>query len=95
MDERLEKEFEKGNIVYLGVEGPMTCPLEDFIAQPVDGILYDLNRLEEVVCTFMPDPKWVNDYAVAKTIRALKGRIEELEDENSELAQVADRVEDY
>jgi hypothetical protein len=27
----------------------------------------------------LPDPKWINDYAVAQVIRALKNRIDELE----------------
>ena len=65
-------ERDKGNIVVLGLEGPMTMPLEEFVKQPADGILYDLNRLEEVAMTFLPgDRKWVNDYAVALTIRKL------------------------
>jgi hypothetical protein len=38
-----------------------------------------LNRNEVVVLTFLPDPKWINDYAVAQVIRALKNRIDELE----------------
>lgn len=54
-------------------------PITKFIKQPIDGILYDLNRSEEVVLTFLPDPKWVNDYAVAQVIRSLKSRIDELE----------------
>ena len=57
-----------------------TAKLSEFIEQPVEGILYDLNRGEEVTLTIInDDPKWVNDYAVAKVIRALKDRINELE----------------
>lgn len=72
-------EYKKGNIAVAGIEGIRCMPLADFIKQPADGILYDLNRLEEVVLTFIDDPKWVNDYAVAQTIRALKARLDELE----------------
>ena len=54
-------------------------PIADFIKQPADGILYDLNRNESTVLTFLPDPKWINDFAVAQVIRALKKRIDELE----------------
>ena len=53
--------------------------IKEFIKQPADGILYDLNRDEATILTFIEDPKWVNDYAVCKVIRALKNRIKELE----------------
>jgi hypothetical protein len=69
-------EYQKGNIVFMGVEGLMTLPLDKFVEQPVDGILYDLNRDEVVTLTLIDDPKWVNDYAVAKVIRELKKRLD-------------------
>ena len=67
------KEREAGNIVYWGLPGepPLVASLDDFIKQPADGMLYDLNRLEEVVLTFIDDPKWLNDFAVAQVIRKL------------------------
>ena len=82
----LEKRDE-GKVVYLSHNGReydmVSTPVEHFIQQPADGILYDLNRLEEVVLTFMGDPeasyKWINDFAVALTIRALKNRVASLE----------------
>jgi hypothetical protein len=64
-------EYKKGNIICMGIEGPQIHNLESFINQPVDGILYDLNRDEVVSLSFITDPKWVNDYAVAKVIRKL------------------------
>ena len=76
---KILQEYEKGNIVVAGFEGLKGMLLDEFIKQPADGILYDLNRGEEVILTFLPDPKWVNDYAVAKVIRALKRKIDELE----------------
>jgi len=69
-------EWEKGNIVVATFEGLQCMPLEDFLNQPADGISYDLNRSEEIVWTFINDPKWVNDFAVAKTIRTLKERLD-------------------
>lgn len=71
-------EYEKGNIVVFGIEGPQTTSMENFLNQPIDGMLYDLNRSEEVVLTFIADPKWVNDFAVAKVIRALQAKIDDL-----------------
>lgn len=76
---RILNEYEKGNIVIAGFDGLQVCKLEDFIKQPTIGMLYDLNRSEEVVLSFVNDPKWVNDYAVCKVITALKNRINELE----------------
>jgi len=71
-----------GKVVVMGIEGPMSMPLEDIVRQPVDGLLYDLNRLEEVTLTFIDDPKWINDFAVALVIRKLKSDIDKLEAEN-------------
>lgn len=66
----------EGKIVVMGIEGLMSMDLDEFIKQPVDGILYDLNRLEETSLTFIDDPKWVNDFAVALVIRKLKEMLE-------------------
>jgi len=79
LKDRILDEYNKGNIVVAGIDGFQTAKLDEFIKQPIDGILYDLNRSEEVVLTFIADPKWVNDYAVCKVIRVLKDRICELE----------------
>ena len=73
--------YEKGQIVFASIDGPKAMQLSDFIDQDADGILYDLNRGEETVLTFIDDPKWINDYAVAKTIRALKAKIDELKND--------------
>lgn len=84
-------EYREGNVAVLGIEGLMRMPLADFIQQPADGMLYDLNRLEEVVLTSISDRKWVNDFAVAKTIRALKARIDELESASPSTPEVLDK----
>jgi len=76
---KILEEYKKGNIVVVGIEGLQVMPIKEFIKQPTEGILYDLNRNEVVVLTFLPDPKWINDYAVAKVITELKNRIKELE----------------
>lgn len=71
------KEYAKGNIVVTTCEGLQSMPLKEFVKQPVDGMLYDLNRNETVVLAFINDPKWVNDYAVAKVIQELKRQLDE------------------
>lgn len=75
------KEYQKGNIVINSLEGLMSASLTDFINNNADGILYDLNRDEATILTFIDDPKWINDFAAAKVIRALKDKIDELENE--------------
>lgn len=77
-------EYEAGNIVVSTHDGLANAKLSEIIKQPSDGLLYDLNRSEEVILTFIDDPKWINDFACAKVIRALKDRIEELEKEKGE-----------
>lgn len=72
-------EYNNGNVVIGGIDGLYSIPLGEFIKQPADGILYDLNRNEASTLTNISDARWVNDYAVAKVIRALKNRIDELE----------------
>ena len=65
-------EREKGRIVFHGLPGQMMgAELNKFVEQPAEGMLYDLNRLEEIALTFLNDPKWVNDFAVALVIRKL------------------------
>ena len=72
----VQKEYEKGNVVFMTIEGAQTCSIEEFIKQPADGILYDLNRDEATILTFIQDQKWVNDYATAKVIRLLKNKLD-------------------
>lgn len=72
----LEQEKE-GKIVVMTIDGLATMNLNDFINQPTEGILYDLNRNRETVLTYINDPKWVNDYAVGLVIKKLKEMIKE------------------
>jgi len=77
-------EYSKGNIVIFTIEGPEAINLNEFLKQPIDGILYDLNRGESTVLTFIDSSeKWVNDYAVAKVIRELKRRLDKYEKLNT------------
>ena len=77
--ELILEEFDKGNIIFCGIGVLQGGNLKEFIKQPTDGILYDLNLLEETVLSQTENQKWINDFAVAKVIRALKERISELE----------------
>jgi len=72
-------EYKKGNIVVSTFEGLQMMSLDEFIKQPVEGILYDLNRGEAVVLTFINDPKWINDFAVSKVIQKLYSEFTKLQ----------------
>ena len=69
----------EGKVCLMTIEGLMSIDVDEFIKQPADGILYDLNRGIETTLTIMPKKRWINDFAVAVTITALKKRIVELE----------------
>lgn len=72
LKETVMAEREKGNVVLRILPGQIGIfPLDGLVEQHVDGLLYDLNRSEEVVLTFINDPKWINDFAVAQVIRKL------------------------
>ena len=77
--EQILDENKKGNIVIAGIDGLYVMKLSEFIEQPAEGMLYDLNRNEATTLSSLSDPKWINDYAVAQVIKALKNRIGELE----------------
>jgi len=56
----------------------MTAPVEEFVKQPADGILWDLNRDEVCALSNKDSIRWVNDFAVALTIRQLVKERDEL-----------------
>jgi hypothetical protein len=69
-------EDRKGNIVFMSVEGPQVAPLDKFVDQHIDGLLYDLNRDRASILTNIEDIKWVNDFAVFQVITELKKRLD-------------------
>ena len=72
----------EGKVVFFALEDTLcSADVKEFIKQPTNGILWDLNRLEEVALSRTHKPRWVNDFAVALTIRALKDRVAQLEKE--------------
>lgn len=72
----LEDTVKEGKIFFMTCDGIRSMNMDDFISQPADGILYDLNRDEATTVTLAKDGtlgmRWVNDLAVAYVIKALK-----------------------
>lgn len=89
--DKIWAEREKGNIVFQAMPGEfLTANLEAFLEQPADGILYDLNRGEEVAISFIHEPKWVNDFAAAMTIRKLVEQRNKLREEIATRSETAE-----
>lgn len=85
MLELIQEQEKKGRIVVLNIDGACSYDLDEFIKQPADGILYDLNR-DKVTCASWIDSNdeckntWVNNYAVALVIHRLKELLEVLDE---------------
>ena len=94
LKDKILEEYKNGNIVIATTEGLQGTKLSEFIKQPTDGLLYDLNRNEAVVLTFIDDPKWINDYAVCQVIRELKSKVETLEGALNKIATGAQPAND-
>lgn len=59
-----EKEFLKENkIIFREEDSVFTVEINKMLAQPSQGILYDLNRLKEVVKLMFPTDFIVNEFA--------------------------------
>ena len=72
-------EWDKGNLVYADIEGLKSIKLEEFVKQPLDGMLYDINRNTATILTFLDDPKWVNDFALTKLLEYYYNKCKEQE----------------
>lgn len=81
LKELVLQKAKEGKVVSMTIDGPMSADLEEFVKQPAEGILYDLNRDKVTVLTFIDDVKWVNDFAVALVIEELKSQITDLEEQ--------------
>ena len=73
--DKIFEEEKKGNIVVNGDRGLEVYSLREFVNQSVEGLLYDLNRNEATILTFIDDPKWINDYACCMVIRYLMEKL--------------------
>lgn len=87
--DRILAERDKGNLVFWALDELACAPIAEFVEQPAEGILYDLNRSEEISLSFINERKWVNDFAVALTIRKLVAQRDEA---RKQLAAVQNNV---
>ena len=73
------KEAKNGFLVIAGFEGLQKAKLSEIVKQPVEGLLYDLNRDPATILTFINDPKWINDYACMQVIQFLHEKVNQLQ----------------
>ena len=77
--ELILEESKKGNVIISSFEGLAKMKLSEIVDQPVEGLLYDLNRDPATILTFIKDPKWVNDYACMQVIQFLHEKVNQLQ----------------
>jgi hypothetical protein len=91
MYEKVTSCYRDGQIVIATAEGLTTMNLTTCIEQPIDKLLYDLNRdeltISLTISMFLADPKWVNDFASTQVIRALYEQRAALRAENALLQE--------
>lgn len=73
------EEEKKGNLIISTFEGLSRVKLSEVVLQPIEGLLYDLNRDPVTILTFIKDPKWVSDYACMQVISYLYNKVKQLE----------------
>jgi len=77
--DKVLSEWHKGYLVYADIEGLKSIKFEDFIKQPLEGMLYDINHDTATILTFLDDPKWVNDFALTKLLEYYYNKCKEYE----------------
>ena len=76
--EKISNHRHKGEIVIMTVDGIRVARIEDIINQPVEGLLYDLNRDDATLGTLFRtsgDPKYINDIAMANIVKYLMKKL--------------------
>ena len=72
IQELLLQKRKEGKLVLDTLEGFMEVDLNEFIKQPAEGMLYDLNRDVVTILTFIDKPTWINNFACMVVIEKLK-----------------------
>ena len=65
-----------GKVIILTLSGLVEADINNLLSQPVDGLLYDLNRDELSILAIRDNPRWINDYAIMQILRFLTQKIQ-------------------
>ena len=74
-------EWKKGNIVFRSIEGLHRQNIEEFVKQPIEGQLYDINRDMATCLAFIDEPMGVNNFASHVLLKYYYARCQKLERE--------------
>lgn len=72
-------EMRKGFIVYRTIEGLHKQDIEEFVKQPIEGQLYDINRDLATCLAFIDEPMGVNNLASHVLLRYYYDKCNKLE----------------
>lgn len=80
--EEITSRYNDNNLTYIDREGEHQINIDEFVKTGSDNVLQKLNRTEQIllkVANAAPEKlKWVNDYAMAKVIKSLYERVDDL-----------------
>lgn len=77
----------EGNVAFRTSNGIHTIPFKEFVKQPLDDILYDINRDQVTILTCLDDPKWINDYALTRLLHYYYDKLKAIETSTAEQQQ--------
>lgn len=92
--ELVEQARKDNKVAFMTVEGLMSTTIDEILNQPVEGILYDLNRDYATIMTLAKNSKnvrWVNDLALSDLFKEVFNRYKKLEEENKALKENAEK----
>ena len=71
---------EEGKVLFMTIEGLAEAKLDDLLDQPVESLLYDLNRDSETLVSRIAkgDVKSINDYALTLVVKRLYEELDQL-----------------
>ena len=88
-----------GEIIFLTEEGASVAKIENIIKQPIDGLLYDLNRDYATLATMAKSSKsmrWVNDMALVNVLKYVLNENNKLKNDlevaNKKLEETVDKL---
>lgn len=65
-----------GKVTILTIDGLVEANIDNLLSQPIEGLLYDLNRDELSLLAIRDNPRWINDYAMMQILKYVTQKIQ-------------------